>query len=45
MARTTSYVVKIVKQELKVDNTFPQSFDVFAPYVFIELLIPPWVKS
>ncbi len=35
---TVSFVVKImVKQELKVDDTFPQCSNVFAFSVFIEL--------
>jgi hypothetical protein len=37
MVRTTSFVVKTMKQELKVDNIFLQSFDALASSIFIEL--------
>jgi hypothetical protein len=35
--RTTSFVVKNVKQEFKIDNTLLQSFNVITSFIFIEL--------
>jgi len=32
-----SFVVKIVKQELEIDDIFPQCFDALASSIFIEL--------
>jgi len=37
MARTADFVVKTMKQKLKVDNTLPYYYDVFASFVFIKL--------
>jgi hypothetical protein len=37
MARTTSFVVKIVKEEFEVDNTFLQCSNALASSIFIEL--------
>jgi len=37
MARTASFVVKIVKQELEVDNTLPQCSNVLTSFISIEL--------
>jgi len=37
MARTADFVVKTMKQKLKVDNTLLYYYDVFASFVFIEL--------
>ncbi len=37
MAGTAGFVVKTMKQELKVDNTLPQCFDALASFTFIEL--------
>ncbi len=35
--KTTSFVVKNVKQEFKIDNTLLQSFNVITSFIFIEL--------
>jgi len=37
MARTIGYLVKIMKQKLKVDDVFPYYFDVLVSFVFIKL--------
>ncbi len=37
MAGTVGFMVKIMKQELQVDDTFLQCYDVLAFFVFIEL--------
>jgi hypothetical protein len=37
MVGTTSSMVKIVKQEFKVNDTMPQCFDVLASFICIEL--------
>jgi hypothetical protein len=37
MTRTACFVIKIVKPKLEGDNTFPQCYDVFASFIFIEL--------
>ncbi len=37
MAGTAGFVVKTMKQELKVDNALPQCFDALASFTFVEL--------
>jgi len=37
MPRIADSVIKTMKQKLKVDNTLPYCYDVFASFVFIEL--------
>jgi len=37
MAKIASYMVKIMKQELKIDDIFPQCSNVLASFFFIEL--------
>jgi hypothetical protein len=37
ITRIAGFVIKIVKQELEGDNIFPQCYDVFASFIFIEL--------
>jgi hypothetical protein len=37
MARIASSMVKTMKQEIEVDDTLPQCFNILASYIFIEL--------
>ncbi len=37
MPRIADSVVKTMKQKLKVDNTLPYCYDVFASFVFIDM--------